>query len=723
MASRIQLLYVVGPDQPRDRVPQLIDRDEELAVNSVASARAAWELIEQDTIHCVVTRQDLGDTNGLSFLDRVRDEYPDLPFILFTRGNVAIASQATAADVTEYLQDFGGYRSVALLAQRVKEAAYEREAERALEHTEEWYRRLVDAGDNVIVVVDDHGRFEYLNPGVEAVLGYAPSELIGESGFDYIHEDDLGQASTLFQEMVADPTIQPTSEFRFKHADGSWIWLEVLGENLAEDPVLGGHVIYARDITERKQREQRLRRGRRRFHAIFNGQNLLVALLDPDGTIQEVNDTALSYIEEDATALRGDEIWNTPWFAFDKEVQRAIRECINRAAGGESLESEIRIGSADGEVHHIRGTVRPITDALGEIQSLLLIGQDITERIRREQDRDLRYEAIFDHTYQFTGLLSPDGILLEANQTALDFGDLDAEDVIGKPLWETHWWQVDEATKEDLRDAIERAASGEFVRYDVEVQGQDENIVIDFSIRPVTDEDGEIEYLIPEGRNITDLEALREREEELERQNERLESFASIVAHDLRNPLGVAKHRVEMALSVAQAEASDHLEAADHALERVESLLDDLFELATQGERVDSLEAVSLLSLVHACRETTDMDGATLEADGDTTVMADPSRLQELLENLFRNCGEHGGDVIRVGPLSSGFYVEDNGPGIPASERDAVLEAGYTTSSDGTGFGLAIVREIVDAHGWELRTTEGKAGGARFEITGIDTAE
>ena len=115
-----------------------------------------------------------------------------------------------------------------------------------------------------------------------------------------------------------------------------------------------------------------------------------------------------------------------------------------------------------------------------------------------------QYEAIFNHTYQFTGLLTPDGILVEANDTALEFGGLEREEVVGMPFWDTHWWQTGPETQQKLRAAVEQAAEGEFVRYEADVQGADETRTIDFSIRPVTDGDGSVTMLIPEGRDITD---------------------------------------------------------------------------------------------------------------------------------------------------------------------------------------------------------------------------
>ena len=120
-------------------------------------------------------------------------------------------------------------------------------------------------------------------------------------------------------------------------------------------------------------------------------------------------------------------------------------------------------------------------------------------------DSKQRFKAIFDQTFQFTGLLKPDGTLLEANKTALDFGGISKSDVVNKPFWSAYWWQISSQTQSDLRNAIAKAKTGEFVRYPVEVQGKDNRVItIDFSLRPVKDKTGEVILLIPEGRDISE---------------------------------------------------------------------------------------------------------------------------------------------------------------------------------------------------------------------------
>ncbi|WP_017343132.1 ATP-binding protein [Halorubrum sp. T3] len=227
--------------------------------------------------------------------------------------------------------------------------------------------------------------------------------------------------------------------------------------------------------------------------------------------------------------------------------------------------------------------------------------------------------------------------------------------------------------------------------------------------------------------------------ERLERERDRLEEFASVVSHDLRNPLTAARGRVDL---LADESDSEHVEAIERSLSRMERLIEDLLTLAREGDDVDDPEPVDLVALARDAWKTTDSgSGAFRAAVDELEISADEARLRQLLENLFRNAVEHnstssraepddavehGGDdvTVTVGPLADGdgFYVADDGTGIPEAEREQVFETGYTTDPEGTGFGLNIVAEIADAHGWAVRAVESEDRGARFEVSGVEPA-
>jgi len=213
-------------------------------------------------------------------------------------------------------------------------------------------------------------------------------------------------------------------------------------------------------------------------------------------------------------------------------------------------------------------------------------------------------------------------------------------------------------------------------------------------------------------------ERLAERTEELNQQNDRLEQFADVVAHDLRNPLSVATGFLEIAEETGDA---DHFEKVASAHDRIERLIDDLLTLARGEATIEDAEEVSLESIATKAWGYVDTDEATLIlTDEVPTVTGDSGRLTQLLENIFRNAIEHGGpDVtVTVGRLNedNGFYVEDTGSGIPQEKRDEVFQHGVTSSQGGTGFGLSIVADIAEAHGWTVLLTNGTDGGAQFKF-------
>ena len=217
---------------------------------------------------------------------------------------------------------------------------------------------------------------------------------------------------------------------------------------------------------------------------------------------------------------------------------------------------------------------------------------------------------------------------------------------------------------------------------------------------------------------LRDITARHERQLQLEAQNERLEEFSSVLSHDLRNPVNVAQGHLELARETGE---DRHFDAVDRALGRIAELTDDLLALARTGAPVSDSEAVHLAGIAGECWATVPTDDATLVVDTDLTVSGNELRLKQLFENLFRNAVEHGGEsvTVTVGDLADGpgFYVADDGPGIPAADRERAFESGYSSRAGNTGLGLAIVKQAAEAHGWTVRLTAGENGGARFEFT------
>jgi len=228
------------------------------------------------------------------------------------------------------------------------------------------------------------------------------------------------------------------------------------------------------------------------------------------------------------------------------------------------------------------------------------------------------------------------------------------------------------------------------------------------------------------GRVVTfrDVTSTVQRERQLVDANDSLEEFGEIVSHDVQGPLMELRGSADLALA---SDDPDHVEHVLHGIDRMETLVEDVLELAQNGRRIDETSIVSLDAVAAAAWRSVWTADAELVVEDDPRIHADPDRLQQLLENLFRNSVEHGGEAVQVtvGSLDGddGFYVADDGPGIPPADRERVFERGVSGTEGGTGLGLGIVQQIVDAHGWSVRVTAATDGGARFEVTDVEAAQ
>lgn len=303
-------------------------------------------------------------------------------------------------------------------------------------------------------------------------------------------------------------------------------------------------------------------------------------------------------------------------------------------------------------------------------------------------------------------IVSRDGYVEEVNPAAIELFDCDHETIVGTKL-DTLF--ANDSLSPDDKDGSPNTRGEATV-----VTDADETVPVLFSASSLSSNGTDGRVIVC---TVRDISRRKRRELELERQNERLDEFASVISHDLRNPLGIAQGHLELARETGD---SKHFQTAERALTRIESLIEGLLGLARQGQTVDDVHPVQLDEVAEKAWRTVETANATLRTDGDLgAVWADEDRLRQALENLFRNSVEHGGSTVTVtvGSLSgeSGFYVEDDGPGVPPDDRTAVFENGYTTEENGTGFGLSIVQTIFEAHGWDVSLTEGTEGGARIE--------
>lgn len=325
------------------------------------------------------------------------------------------------------------------------------------------------------------------------------------------------------------------------------------------------------------------------------------------------------------------------------------------------------------------------------------------------------YGDVFDGIDEGLALVDPETAnIAEVNRAFVGITGTDRESLVGRELTSV--------TNNECRVSVayamamvERAAAGEpqsFEWQDRDASGDH----LDLEVRLSPTAIGGDEYVLVVVRDVSAERALR-------RRKERLEEFAGVVSHDLRGPLNVIQGELGRFYDTGDRE---HLEAVEAASTHLDSVVTDLLDLARDGQTIRETETTSLELVARRAWSLVDSRGATLSVTTDLELEADPERLTRALENLFRNSVEHGSTTgpmdppeVRVGAIQEeGFFVADDGAGIPSATRERVFEPGFSTDDDGTGLGLSIVRRICEAHGWSVDVGESESGGARFVVRG-----
>ena len=460
--------------------------------------------------------------------------------------------------------------------------------------------------------------------------------------------------------------------------------------------------------------EYRTREIAARYSTVIEALGYPVYVVDENGVFQFVNEpfaTLTGYDRSEIIGSRPDLIKDD---AAVKEAEARLGSILS-SSGPDVQHFLVEIMPKEGDPILCRDHMAALPYEGDRFDGSVGILRDVTDEREQQEELETKTRALDEAPVgiTITDPDLPDNPMVYVNDRFVEMTGYDRDEAVGINCRFLQGPETDEEPVQALRDAI---SAGEPTTVELLNYRKDGTEFWNrVSIAPIHGEDGSVTEWVGFQEDIT---AFKEREAALERQNERLDSFASIVSHDLRNPLNVAQGRVELAESATE---NEHLEAARDALDRIETIVDDTLTLAREGETVGDPEPVALSDVVASSWDTVDTDEATLDIETERTVLADPDRLQNLFENLIRNAIEHAGDdvEIRVGDLDDGFYVTDDGPGIPPNVRDSLFEPGQSGADGNTGFGLAIVHEIVTAHGWTIAAVDGEADGARFEIRGV----
>ena len=703
MQNAVHVLHVDDDPGFAETAAEFLEReDQRIAVRTATSAEAGIDRLRDRGFDCVVSDYEMPGRNGIEFLEAVREIHSGLPFILYTgKGSEEIASEAISAGVSDYFQKERGTDQYTVLANKITTAVEAGRARRAQNRQLE----AIETAREGISILDEDGRFIYVNETYGELYGYDPEAMIGEHWELLYRDDDVAQ---IHNEIL--PEVIESGHWR-----GTTTGLRADGSTFLEDHALATTehdelVCTVRNLDEGEE-------GRFLDTLLQSLPDLLYAF-DSDGTLVRWNAQlaeVTGYSEDELEAMSATD------FVPGDEAERITEtfETILEDRRSMTVQSALRTKAGNRIPYEF--TASSLEDATGAVHGVIGVGRDITER--REFRRKLRLfrNAVEDtgHSIYFT---DRSGTIEYVNPAFEETTGYSAQEAIGMTPRMLKSGEHDREFYEELWETI---LSGDVWRNEIVNRDKSgERYVVDQTIAPIENDDGDITHFVAINADVT---SQRESEETIKRQNERLEEFASIVTHDLRTPLNVATGRVELAS--AECESEHHGVIAD-ALDRMERLVDDVLWLSAEGRQIGTTEPVELREMIEAAWTIAadKADEAELiyeQANDRALIEADPDRLRQVFENLLTNAIEHAGpDVtVRVETTDTGFAIEDDGPGVPRENRHRVFDTGHTTAQQGTGLGLSIVEQIVEGHDWDIRITDANNGGARFEITGVEFVE
>lgn len=739
-AESISVLCVDDEPGFADLTATFLERfDEQFTTSTAESAKEGLDYLSEHHVDCIVSDHDMPGMDGLAFLEAIRPTNPDLPFILFTgRGSEEIASDAISAGVSDYMQKESGNEQYAVLGQRIRNIVSKYRSRSRKREVEARAETILEASPDAILV-SVGSAFVYANHA--ACDLYEVSEkaaLLGRQVGEFIHPDYRDDVDRQLQQVETGEKPADHIPRTLLTLAGKKVPVEVTARHVVwdGDP---GVVAIVRDLSLKEAQVRQQERYEASFQRAFDA----MVVADDEGRYIEANQSACELFGLRKEELLGRTIEDFTPDGYDFEA--AWRQFEDNTTDRGTL--KIVRDDGDERVVEYAATANIVS------REHLSVLRDVTDRANREWVLREMYNIISNRDQSFEEQVE-ELLGLGRQELDVDYGTLsqirgedyifeivDAEDdsiqtgdVV--PVAATNC-EIAATTEQTLvLGDVERDAPGETDRAGYAEWGVacylgapvyvDDDVYGTFCFYDNEPREGqfsewEVTLVDLMSRWVGSELQRQQANRRLREQNEKLEQFASLVTHDLRNPLNVLAGSMQLAEETGDA---THFRRCYEAIDRMGALIDDLLSLARAGAVIDETESVPLASVVAECWQTVDVADGLLEVelDASTVIQADRSRLKQLLENLIRNAFDHGNSetTVTVGVVADGFYVADNGRGIPEDERDEVFESGYSTVEDGTGFGLAIVQEVVEAHGWAVRVTGAATGGARFEITGVE---
>ena len=762
--STIQILHVDDDSHFAALTAECIEKaGDQFAVQTATSVSAGMEIIESQSIDCIISDYEMPGQNGIEFLRQIRETRPDIPFIMFTgEGSESIASEAISAGITEYKRKETGIDQFTLLANRIEIAVEQYRTEQELEDLNKRFELALSETNTGLWELDLERNTVYWDATSERLFGYEPGDAPGsyvgvgtrvvdegshqdEISADHpvesdvhhrteyeerIHPDDLDRVSEQLAHAI-ETGEQYRADFRVQPPDEAERWVQARGVVEYEDSGTPTRVVGIQtDITDRKTRERELQQLKERFELAVNGANLGVWDWNPQTDEVAFNDnwaTMLGYNPEEISSDLAE--WEQRVHPEDRDAVESAREA-HLEGDTEYYDTEHRIRTADDDWKWLRGVGR-VFERNDQGQPIRAVGIhiDISERKAfeaelnqaREQLReiiDLVPDLIFVKNYDGKYLLANEATATVYGVTPTALEGAYEQEVI--PAVEES-----EAFRADDQSVIDSGEAKTIPEEELTTADGETKILrttkIPYQV-PGTGEDAVLGY----ARDITEL---KQYEDVLERQRDNLKLLNGVVRHDIRNDLQLVRGYLRMVEDYVEQGGHKHVQKAlqsarsginitETAREVTETLLE------TDCERTP----IGLKQVLHA-------EVASVQSANDSAVVKIPDTVPEIdvladdmLGSVFRNLltnAVHHNDkqspevTVAVSTTDDVAKVKviDNGPGIPEKQQDSMFDKNECgLESEGTGLGLYLVQTLVDRYGGDVRYEQNDPQGSVFTV-------
>ncbi|MHA2271204.1 MAG: PAS domain S-box protein [Candidatus Hodarchaeales archaeon] len=685
-------------------------------VVTATSAKEALFILDssQEAFDAIVSDYQMPGMNGLEFLENLRSQGNDIPFIMFTgKGREEIAIDALNLRADHYLKKEGAPENLyGELAYTIKRLVEHRRTQQALQEAQARAQKYLDVAGVILLALARDGTVTLINRKGCTVLGYPEEEIVGMNWFEtFLPERMQEEVRTVFADLM-EGSIEPVEYFENpvtakNGAERIIAWHNTV---LIEDGRTVGTLSSGEDITERKQAEEALRESEERFRMIFQESNDGLALVEITeeghlGPFLEVNDafcqlSGFKRLELNTLVPRD--------LVPPEEYERLKRDgIIGKWQRDDIAKFEASFFIRDGTTRLAEVSAPKIT--LDEKQFRLLMVHDITARKQAEaalQTSEQRYRSVVEQSIQGLGILQ-DGKFVFANSALAEMYGGPIDELLALSPEEA-WGRVHPEDRERILKSYQNRLEGEPVPTRTEYR--------------VFDKDGRIRWVLSEGTfthfqgrpaiqsvyfDITERkraeEALKESEAQLKRQKEELSEFAHAMNHDIRNHLVAVKGYAGYLQSEPEPKYAERI---SKLVDQIDELLQRSVTLADAGLIAEATCEINLNRLVKDIAEVCVPKTTAFIQDDLPVVTGDYEKLLQVFKNLFENAVTHGKAkkiIVRQNGSESGINIDitNDGDQIPAKYHSQLFRRGFTTNKGG-GLGLPIVQKIIKAHGWQL---------------------